>query len=176
MIYLNFDTSWICDTFKLNMLQLKHMKYPSNNISLYSRVAPESENTCAWAASAHETQENCLSTHSDQMSRHSVLFWFEHASCASDQNVQIFMCEKHTHMSSLSDALEERQKRPIWESTFQPLAHQAPTPFHTMCTTAHCLLPLARHAEHFLAPVPLVQRKIPLTSTKTAFSSPRLPC
>ena len=33
--YLNFDTSWICDTFKLNSLQLKHMKYPSNNWHLF---------------------------------------------------------------------------------------------------------------------------------------------
>ena len=155
------------------MLQLKHMKYPSNNISLYSRVAPESENTCAWAASAHETQENCLCTHSDQMSRHSVLFWFEHASCASDQNVQISMCEKHTHMSSLSDALE-RQKKADLRIHLSTSCPPGSDPLFTQC--AHCLLPLARHAEHFLAPVPLVQRKIPLTSTKTAFSSPRLPC
>ena len=145
MIYLNFDTSWICDTFKLNMLQLKHMKYPSNNKSLYSRKAPESctwwKRFCAWAclesSDAHSTQENSLN------SPHT--FWSnEHTLCLN------ILCQAHlirrvVHICVQAKALHTAYvkwrggKRPIWESTSQPLAHER-LPFHTIVL---CLLVFA---------------------------------
>ena len=145
------------------MLQLKHMKYPSNNISLYSRVAPESENTCAWAASTHMRHKRIVCAHI--LIKCILCIWSE---CAD-----IYVRETHTYVKFVWCVGGEAEKADlrIHLSTSCPPGSD---PLFTQC--AHCLLPLARHAEHFLAPVPLVQRKIPLTSTKTAFSSPRLPC
>ena len=122
MIYLNFDTSWICDTFKLNMLQLKHMKYPSNNKSLYSRKAPESctwwKRFCAWAclesSDAHSTQENSLnSPHTFWSNEHTLCL---NVMCQAHliRRLCIFVCEqKHCtlHMSS-GEAEKGRYENP----------------------------------------------------------------